>query len=73
MKQYWPMAIALENGKPIQLFTYDSCLSIEACEKVFKLWQDFHHYILLSTWITVDGKTTNHVSYVNAVGHIERI
>lgn len=80
MKQYWPMAIALDtNGEPIQLHTYDSCLSVEACEKVFVLWQDAHHYTLLSTWIdTFDSNGTRmrpirHKSYVNAIGQVRKI
>ena len=72
MKQYWPMAIALDNEKPIQLFTYDSCLSIEMCEKVFQLWQDAHHYTLLSTWIKANDKIITLDTYVNAIGQIRR-
>jgi len=78
MKQYWPMAIAMSDGKPILLHTYDSCLSIESCERVFLIWQDAHHYTILSTWIQVtdDGNPRSeikHKIYVDAIGQLERL
>ena len=77
MKQYWPMVVALEHDGPTLLFTYDSCLSVEACESVFKLWQDAHHYKLLVTWIDcIEGEyktLIEHKCHVNAIGQVKKI
>lgn len=78
MKQYWPMAVAMNcEHDPFQLFTYDSCLSINECGDVFKKWQDDYQYILLSTWIDVtDGdkrSIINHRCHVNNVGQVRKI
>lgn len=81
MKQYWPMAVAMDYEhnpyKPLQLFTYDSCLSIEKCGEVFKSWQNDCNYTLLCTWIDVtDGeskKLINHRCWVNAIGQVKKI
>ena len=78
MKQYWPMAVALDNyGKPAQLFTYDSCNSVLGASKVFKCWQNDYDYQLLTTWIDVteDGERDiiNHRCHVNNLGQVKKI
>ena len=78
MKQYWPMAVVMNyEHNPLQLFTYDSCLSIEKCGEVFKSWQNDCNYTLLCTWIDVtDGeskKLINHRCWVNAIGQVKKI
>ena len=73
MKQYWPMAVALDNGNPVELFTYDSCLSIESAEDVFKKWQNDCGYTLLTSWIQVDGQIVAHAVYVDAIGGIRQL
>ena len=77
MKQYWPMAVALDKGQPIALHTYDSCMSLQETNKVFKCWQDDYNYQLLTTWIDVieDGKRDiiNHRVHVNAIGQVKKI
>ena len=78
MKQYWPMAIAMSDREPTLLHTYDSCFSVEACEKVFLMWQNAHHYTILSTWIQVTDNDSErydieHKVYVNAIGRVEKL
>lgn len=78
MKQYWPMAVAMNcEHDPSQLFTYDSCLSVKQCNDVFKKWQDDCEYTLLCTWIEVseDGyrDIINHRCWVNAIGQVKKI
>lgn len=74
MKQYWPAAIALDSdGKAISLFTYDSCLSVEATELMFKIWQDNYHYTLLCIWVQCNGEIINHRCLVNAIGQVKKI
>lgn len=75
MKQYWPMAVALDNGKPIMLFTYDSALSIESAKSVFKSWQDNYNYVLLSSWIHTDdsSEVLEHRCYVDSLGNVRKI
>ena len=77
MKQYWPMAVVLDKGEPLQLFTYDSCLSIKDCKKVFLVWQDSYGYTLLSTWIEVseDGEKDiiNLECHINSIGKVTKI
>ena len=49
MKQYWPMAIALDSsGKPIALFTTNSYTSKVKDEEVFQKRYD-KGYLLLSS------------------------
>ena len=72
MKQYWPMAIALDSsGKPIALFTTNSYTSKVKAEEVFQKWYD-QGYLLLSSWIKIDGRVISHKCYVNALGQIKR-
>lgn len=76
MKQYSPMAVALdESGKPISLHTYDSCSSIDTARNQFKVWQDHYHYKLLCTWIVGDDETdiVEVRCHVNVLGQVTRI
>lgn len=80
MKLYWPGAIVVDdNNEPYSMFTYDSCLSVDACESVFKCWQDLHNLKLLAIWIDVVDTETNermtikHRCLVNVVGHVEKL
>lgn len=74
-KQYWPKAVALDNGKPSLLFT-DKCEhSILACEKIFQRWQNDCGYVLLVTWIQVTDDDApfyiiEHHCHVDTLGHI---
>lgn len=74
MIEYRPEAIALDNGKPVHLFTYDGCFSIEDCKKVFKCWQDDYSYSLLVTWIeTSENTIIEHCVHVNVIGQVKKI
>lgn len=76
MKQYWPMAVALdESGKAVSLHTYDSCLSIDMARNQFKIWQNHYHYTLLCTWIVGNAETdiAEVRCHVNVLGQVTRI
>ena len=50
MKLYWPMAIC-DDGYTAH--TYDSCLTLDECKKVFKCWEEGYNYRLRELWVEV--------------------
>ena len=72
MEQDWRMGIAVKSsGRPIALFTTNSYESKVKAEEVFQAWYD-QGYLLLSSWIKIDGRVISHRCYVNALGQIKR-
>ena len=74
MKQYWPVAVVLDNGKAISLSTYNSFSSIVEAEKQFKLWQDDYGYVLLCTWVHDENDSIVSLGcYVDIVGQVTKL
>ncbi len=53
MKQYWPMAIAVTEDGPQQLFTYDSVLTMKEAEKQCDFWTHAYGYKLAARWVDI--------------------
>jgi hypothetical protein len=79
MKEYFPMAVVMDNGRPIQLHTYDGTYSLQKARGQFKIWQNDYNYVLLTTWIQVVdnliGKEfiMDHKCYINILGQVEKL
>lgn len=71
MKQYWPEATHLDNGKCCHLFTSDSVLSEEAAKTVIRLWMQ--NFNIVTAWIEDDeNKVIWHSCFVDFIGNRRR-
>ena len=76
MKTYYPMMICYEEGKEPWLWsTYNSCLTIEECEKAIQTMVDSGHVKPIVTWLQEYDKETRKDTqikyYVNALGVVK--